>query len=1435
MRRSSITAVVLAISALAATVYAQPYQVGTAFTYQGRLLDGGAAANGDYDFEFTLHDDLTLGSVVAGPISIGDWSVSEGLFTVTLDFGSDVFIGDARWLEVGVRPWDSAGPYTYLTPRQELTPAPYALALPGLWTQQTGSTPNLIGGDSGNSVTAGAWGATISGGGMTGWVNTVTALFGTIGGGDTNTVGGMWGTIAGGTTNSATADYATVGGGGGNTASGQGSTVPGGGSNTAQGSYSFAAGSRAKANHDGAFVWADSTAADFPSTGPDQFLIRAGGGVGINMTDPQAQLHIGGTAGVDGLMFPDGTLQTTAGISGGNTLDDAYDQGGPGTGRTITADAGAVEILGPDGLTVSGAIQSGSSITIDGTADTITASSGTIDFADENLVTSGVIESTGGGIKFPDATIQTSASAADGHSLDAADGDPVDAVYVDGAGYVGVGTPTPASPLHVEGDGASMVYVHNTGIGLNDGLYAETDSVADGTAWDDGASGVEGVVDTTTAGDYSAGVRGINNDISGVSESAGVAGISLANGKGVYGESIDGTGVYGLASATSGMNSGVYGQSDSTSGRGIYGHATAATGLTYGVYGRADSTTSTGVIGYGRMGVAGQSDDEGGLGVYGVAAASSGSGSGVGGVSSSPDGYGVYGSSALTGTSAGVYGKTRSTDAGTAWDDGASGVEGVVTSTTAGDYSAGIRGINKDTAGAGSGVAGVHQGTGHGVYGESNGGFAGYFQGNVHASGTIQSGSSITIDGTSDTISSSAALELHTSDGRAQRLEPAGPDGNNCVAPNLIGGSSLNSVTGGVIGATISGGGRNGCGAPYPNRVTDSHGTVGGGVDNRAGDDAGSTADAAYATVGGGVSNNATDSWATVGGGGGNTASRVYSTVGGGDGNDASGDTSTVGGGKDNDASGRYATIPGGSDNSAGGIHSFAAGRRAKVRDDDPASPYYSGDTNGDEGTFVWADSTYADFVSTGPDQFLIRASGGVGIGTPSPSTELEVVGTVAADAFVGDGSGLTGLPSGPWQTAGSDIYYDAGKVGIGTTNPGVRLHVVDPGPNVDMKIESTNGGAADRARFWMTTADREWIIENDGNTDRLKIRDQTAAENRLVIDYDGNVGIGTIEPAAKMHVVETADAELSYPIKLSNHGNAAGSASGIMFQVGTIAERGKGALAYERSDTWNRGDFHFLQDSGATADNPDLSDAVMTIKNNGRVGIGTATPEVPLQVVGGTDVTVTGGGYLEIGDSSGRNLTLDDNEIMVRDNGTHTTLHLNRDGGNVVLSEMSGNVGIGRAPALNRLEVQGDASKTTAGSWLANSDVRIKADISGIDNALETIDRLRPVWFKYTDEYRAHHPSIENIQYVNFIAQEYQEVFPDFVKKSPADGLLQIDTHPASIFAVAAVQELHEIVKQKDAEITAQQEQITELTDRLENIEALLAGQPDSSNGGAR
>jgi len=100
--------------------------IGTAFTYQGYLYDANHPANDIYDLQFKLYDTLVGGGQVGSDVNTPDVDVIDGSFTVGLDFGSGVFTGNARWLEIAVRSGDSNDRYTTLSPRQETTPVPYA-------------------------------------------------------------------------------------------------------------------------------------------------------------------------------------------------------------------------------------------------------------------------------------------------------------------------------------------------------------------------------------------------------------------------------------------------------------------------------------------------------------------------------------------------------------------------------------------------------------------------------------------------------------------------------------------------------------------------------------------------------------------------------------------------------------------------------------------------------------------------------------------------------------------------------------------------------------------------------------------------------------------------------------------------------------------------------------------------------------------------------------------------------------------------------------------------------------------------------------------------------------------------------------------------------------------------------------------------------------
>jgi trimeric autotransporter adhesin len=306
----------------------QLFAQGTAFTYQGRLNNDNSPANGNYDLRFALFNTNQAGIAIAGPVTNIATVVSNGLLTTTVDFGANAFMGGSNWLEIAVQTNGGSG-FVTLTPRQQVTPTPYALfaenadSLPGLLVQPNiDDAPNLIGGSRGNFVSSGTVGATIGGGGATNnsdfflisVINSVGADFGTVSGGAFNTASGLAAVVGGGYFNKASTNFATVGGGDGNTAAGtyatvgggfgnmaseEGATVSGGEYNDAGGNYSFAGGLGAQAVYDGDFVWADSQGEPLPtpfsSTAANQFLIRAGGGVGINMNNPNgASLYVQG-------------------------------------------------------------------------------------------------------------------------------------------------------------------------------------------------------------------------------------------------------------------------------------------------------------------------------------------------------------------------------------------------------------------------------------------------------------------------------------------------------------------------------------------------------------------------------------------------------------------------------------------------------------------------------------------------------------------------------------------------------------------------------------------------------------------------------------------------------------------------------------------------------------------------------------------------------------------------------------------------------------------------------------------------------------------------------------------------------------------------------------------------------------------------------------
>src|SRR5262245_1450434 len=143
MRRPLLRPVAAVTGAIALAAVTEPSLGGpplmsSTITYQGELLSSNALFNGLADLQFSLYGVLAGGVAEAGPIQLNNVTVLDGRFTVPLTFGTTVFDGSNRYVEIAVRIPAGAGGFTTLAPRQRITAAPYALQTRGMFVSSGG-------------------------------------------------------------------------------------------------------------------------------------------------------------------------------------------------------------------------------------------------------------------------------------------------------------------------------------------------------------------------------------------------------------------------------------------------------------------------------------------------------------------------------------------------------------------------------------------------------------------------------------------------------------------------------------------------------------------------------------------------------------------------------------------------------------------------------------------------------------------------------------------------------------------------------------------------------------------------------------------------------------------------------------------------------------------------------------------------------------------------------------------------------------------------------------------------------------------------------------------------------------------------------------------------------------------------------------------------
>jgi hypothetical protein len=377
-----------------------------------------------------------------------------------------------------------------------------------------------------------------------------------------------------------------------------------------------------------------------------------------------------------------------------------------------------------------------------------------------------------------------------------------------------------------------------------------------------------------------------------------------------------------------------------------------------------------------------------------------------------------------------------------------------------------------------------------------------------------------------------------------------------------------------------------------------------------------------------------------------------------------------------------------------------------------------------------------------------------VGSAVPVAATDtlLEALGKLEAQIIANDAAFDS---TGQWSKNVSDIYFNTGNVGIGTTTPAAKLHVYGNGliQSADsvtlLGLSNTSIGGR---RYNLTTTGDADIIGGG----RFGIYDSVASTYRFAINSLGNIGIGTTAPVSKLNIASgrvvvgatdignTADGYVVHGTASgSNYGYQAGQSSTNNITFGWSANS-TATSAHSYIEAYGGNNHLGLQRMG------------------GNVGIGVPAANVP-----------TLGSKLVIQGSTSDN--------------TASSLNVtNSIAGSLLFVRNDGNTGIGTSSPTEKLHVAGNV---LSAAYLYTSDERFKKNISEIPNALDKVLAFRGVTFDWrVDEYPERNLPMDKTY--GFIAQDVEKEAPELVKTGQ-DGFKSVQYGNITALLVEAIKEL--------------------------------------------